>query len=318
MNKLFPHHNQRDRQKLVLFVIFFSFFIFLTFFYLLQQYNLISGAPTQGTVSLNVLSGGGFRPAAGEDTPTTREQGRLISLLLEVIPKKVELHLNQYDYSRFSLHLIHHADFPFDLTFTSNIPILKILEPYVALGSGEEQDVNFQVETDQVGTFIGHITIEDVFVFKQIPVLIQIDNLDFHVAVDLLTKTVLPGQDISAQIVVSPLFSQNLTLQYSVQDVTNKVYYMENEELVVTGGESRFQKTFSLPEPLPYNDYFLVVTAEQVDQKASGADSFAVVSSLTPTEEYPVQIYHQSPLLFFLIVLLILLVHLLIMWKRKK
>ena len=313
-----PNHNSSDKQKMVVFIIIFSFFALVSSFYLLQQYNIISGAGTSGTVNFTILQSQG--PPSTLGNQVIKDKSKILSFKLEVIPKKVEIHLDQYAYSMFSLRLIHHTDFPFDLAFTSNIPILKILEPYVALDPGEEQDVFFQVETDRVGTFIGHITIEDVFVFKQIPALIQIDDVDFRVAVNILssTKTVLPGQDISAEIVVSPLFSQNLTLHYSIQDSANKIYLTEDEALAAAGGESRFQKTFSLAEPLSYNDYFLVVTAEQVGKKASGADSFAVVDSLTPTEEYPAQIYHQSPLLFFLIVLLILLFHLLIMWKRKK
>ncbi len=315
--RLFPHHGRGERQQLVLFVIFFSFFIFVSFFYLLQNYNIISGAGTTGTVNFTILES--EKPPAILGNKIIKDKSKILSFLFEVIPKKLKLHINQYDYGLLRVRAINRADFPFDLTLSTNVRVLKILEERVPLDPGQEKELLFQVATDKVGIYIGVLTFEDTFVFKQLPVLIQVDHVDFRVTVDLAsTATVLPGQAIAAHITVDPLFTDNVTLAYSIQDVNGKIYWSEEEQATASGDSLRFQKTFALPADLPYQDYFLIATAEQLGKKASGGDSFTLAESLSPTQEFPTQIYYQSPLLFFLIVLAILLLHLIIIWRRKK
>ena len=312
--------NKREQgdQRLFFFAIVFLSFALLSFFAFLQHYNIISGAGTSGTVNFTILPS--ERPPGELGSRIIKDKSRILSFDLEVIPKKITIHAAQYDYTLVRLRLIHHGTSPFDLAFSTNVPALKILEEHVSLKPGEEKEVILRVDTIKQGIFLGVLTITDVFVFKQLPVLIQVDHVDFRVGVDIpeAVETILPGQDLYADVIIEPLYGQNVTLAYRVQDTFEHVFLEEQESLPFSGPISSFRKTFAFSEPLPLGDYFLLISAKQLGKQAMGGDSFGVDDSLEPKREFPVRLYTQSPWLFFLIVLAILLLHILMAWHRKE
>lgn len=310
------HNRSGEHQKIFSFALIFLVFSLLSFFAFLQHYNIISGAPTSGTVNFTILEGAGK-----EDTRahTIRQQGTLLSLQLEVIPSKIIVHTAQYQPSIVRLRLLHRGTSPFNLVFSTKVKALQILEERVSLNPGGEKEVTLRVDTTTPGVFLGALRIEGVSVFKQLPVFIQVDQVDFHVQVAIPTalERVLPGQSISANIIIEPVYGENVTLVYRVHDAEEKIILEEQESLSSSQQKISFRKTLAFKEPLPLGDYFLTVTAEQLGKTAAGGDSFTVVESLEPLHEFPAQLYRQSPLIFFLIVLAILLLHLVMTWRKK-
>lgn len=310
-----------SRQSVFLLVLAFFLIVLVGYPSLSFLTNLISGAGTSdgGTVILNITGKtGGISEEVARKEP--RRQGKLLSFDLEVIPQQIIEKLNQHDGKIIQLLLRNRGSRTLDLTLSTNVPILTITEQKILLPPGGEKTATVLLNTDHVGIFVGRLTIEGLFAFKQLPVSIQIDLPGDHtvsVVVPSSLKTILPGQNIFAMITLTDLQDGQLDLRYVIQDSDQQILVEEREQKPVTGGTLTFQKTFALPDTLEIDDYYLVVEATQNGKTAQGVDHFAVVDALAEQREFPERLYRESPLSFFLIVVVILLLHVFMVWHKK-
>ncbi len=317
------HQEKRKRQQLLFFLILFVCFSYFGFF-LLKYTNIISGAGTSGTVNFTILASAGGGGGGGEEEEIARRLrngGSILSWQLEVIPKEIKENLNRFEGKLVTLLLRNRGDKTFDLTLFTNVNILKIGEQRVILPPGGEQKVTVIIDTSQQGIFVGYLTIEGLFAFKQLPVLIKVGiPASYHLEVTIppSAQMILPGQDIFADVVIAPLENGTIALTYLVKDSNNQILLQESEEANVTQQRLAFQKTFDLPDQLPFGRYYLLVQSDYRGEKTEDAAAFDVVETIGKQEEYPVQLYKQSPMIFFLIVLAILFLHLFMTHHKNK
>ncbi|MBI1972924.1 hypothetical protein HYS50_02885 [Candidatus Woesearchaeota archaeon] len=311
-----------SRNSLLFPLVVLTLLLFGIFTYPFLSYwaNIISGAETaSGTVSITILGRAG---EVGEEVikPKVRERGKLISLELEVIPDEIVARVERYQGKIISLLLRNRGDKTFNLVLSSTVSALKVTEKNVVLAPGEEKRVVLIVDTSKLGIFVGLLKIEGLFAFKQLPVFIHIlepGAYQVRVTIPPAVKKILPGQPLFADITVESLLVDNLTLSYLIKDSADQIVVQEEEQTYAQQKTLAFRKTFALPENLALGDYFLLVEAVQPDQRAAGGDLFSVVESLEERQEFPARLYRESPLVFFLIILAILVLHI-IMTRSKK
>ena len=194
-------------------------------------------------------------------------------------------------------------------------------ETRITLSPGAEKKISVQVDSSQTGIFIGRLSAEGNFVFKQLPVLVNIFSqgpYQVTAALPAMYQHISSTQDISAEIIFSPLSGDSLDVTYLIKNEENIPVLEEHETLAATQTTLSFQKTFDLPLLLPLGRYYLIVSANYRGVPAEDVTFFDVVENIPSEKEYPLAIYHQNPLIFFIIVLAILLLHILMTWRKEK
>ncbi len=101
---------------------------------------------------------------------------------------------------------------------------------------------------------------EGIQVVHEAAVVLEIESevVLFDASVDLLKKTLLPGEDLKATITLVDLRRQqhpaDVKLIYTVLDLNNAKYY-EEEEVISLEQQASFSKTIPLPATIPTGDY---------------------------------------------------------------
>jgi len=290
----------------------------VTYPYLSSWANVISGAES-GTVTINITGKIGGE-GGGERQLKVREGGKLISLELEVIPEEIVEELEEHQGKLIQLRLRNRGTKVFRLTLFTDVKILKIPQPEIVLPPGEQQTVTVIIDTSQRGIYVGTLTIEGLFAFKQLPVQIRIDaptSYSVDVTIPEPQQRILSGQDIFAAIVIEPLQGGMIAITYVIKDNTDTIILREQEQTSAPSPRLSFQKTFALPDTLPLGRYYLIVETDYKGKVAHDVTHFTIVDRLVPQEEYPRRLYSESPLVFFLIIFAILILHIIMTRSRK-
>ncbi len=316
------HREQRavSQKSLLFFLLFFIAFAVTTFL-LIEYFNTISGEAVgeSGTVQLRVLESAAV---SAEGEARARLKGKSLLYNLEVEPSEIKLTLAPGSRQPFDITLRNVGSDSLHLYLSTDVSLLDISETELLLPPGAERRVTLLIARTHEQIALGTLTIEGISAFKQLRVFIIIRSPERPYALDVTIpesfKYRLPGQPLSAAISLAPApLGRSLSFTYLVKNDQDQIVFEEREKTQAFTQPS-FQKTLALPSSLGYGTYYLFVQTELENTLLQDADDFFLVSKIPGSVEYPEQIYRQSPLFFFLIILVILFLHVLMTWRKKK
>ncbi|GEM_PF-3510026 len=319
-----PHHPEPrtvSSKSLLLFMLFFTVFAVSTFL-LIEYLNIISGEAVgdSGSVQLRILESEAV--SSEEGAARARLKGKSLLYNLEVEPSEIKLTLQPGSQHSFAITLRNVGSDDLHLYLSTDVSLLDISEPELILPPGAERRVTLLIDRTQEHIALGTLTIEGISAFKQLRVFLIIRSpekpFSLDVAIPASFKHRLPGQPLSATISLTPApLGRSLSFTYLVKNEKNQIVFEEREKTPALT-QSSFQKTLILPSSLTYGTYYLFVQTTIDDALLENADDFSLVSATPGSMEYPEQIYRQSPLFFFLIILAILFLHVLMTWRKKR
>ena len=128
-------------------------------------------------------------------------------------------------------------------------------------------------------------TYNDFQVIEEAAVVLEIESevVLFDASVDVLKKTLLPGEDLKATITLVDLRRQqhpaDVKLIYTVTDVKNAKFY-EEEEIISLEQQASFSKTIPLPATIPTGDYVFSVKVLFEQSFATATEIFHIEAPL--------------------------------------
>lgn len=225
------------------------------------SYNLPSSGSTNGSTSSSsgstsggTSSGGGAPTVSTEPVLQYKENPRFVT-----------------DPSEFDLSIVQSlkANREFSITYTGNSAVevvfesegdlkreINFEEKRVTLYPNEQRTIKFGVTVNERGVTTGSIIIiQGDTIVKKIPIVVNAksENFLFDVKLDLLKKSLNPGNDVIAQVglaQVGPQLKVDVTANYVIKDFEGNSYDQESETFYVLG-EKEYSKKFSTAELKP-------------------------------------------------------------------
>ncbi|MDP3640507.1 MAG: hypothetical protein Q8R53_04905, partial [Nanoarchaeota archaeon] len=152
---------------------------------------------------------------------------------------------------------------------------------------------------------------EGIQVIEEAAVVLEIESevVLFDASVDLLKKTLLPGEDLKATITLVDLRRQqhpaDVKLIYTVTDIKNAKFY-EEEEIISLEQQASFSKTIPLPATIPTGDYVFSVKVLFEQSFATATEIFHIEAPFTQLASRLARPFAQPSVLLLIPVLAVL------------
>jgi len=152
----------------------------------------------------------------------------------------------------------------------------------------ETKIIILNVLSDEVGVETGRLVIKTSDNTYAIPIILETESekVLFDVSLDLRPKTLLPGQDITAQTVIYNINEIGLVdvdIKYIMKDFTNKLI-LEDQEKITMDTQATTSKTFTIPEDLKEGNYVVIVQVIYLESVGTASEPFIVVKIEEPSQ----------------------------------
>ncbi|MFC2143557.1 NosD domain-containing protein [Candidatus Aenigmatarchaeota archaeon] len=198
---------------------------------------------------------------------------------------------------------------------------MAISEDSFSLSPSDKKTINidiFSKEDELPDAYTGRITVSGGGKSKVVNVILEIKGKEalFDVIVDVIDKTVRPGDNVKANIQVinmGDLYDIDITHYIAIKDFEGNVLTMKQESLAIED-KLTLERTIKTPENILSGSYVFYSDVLYGDSTAAGADAFEVIGEEARTiQTYVYESY--LPKIFGAITLVILLI--IIVWKEK-
>jgi len=153
---------------------------------------------------------------------------------------------------------------------------------------GETKRVTLNVLSEEVGVETGKLIVKESDNTYVIPIILETESekVLFDVSLDVRPKSLLPGEDITAQAVIYNINDIGIVdekVEYTIKDFTNKLI-LEDEETITIETQATTSKIFTLPEFLQAGNYVVIVQVLYQDSVGTASEPFIVRKIEVPTQ----------------------------------
>lgn len=188
--------------------------------------------------------------------------------------------------------LTNDGEVPLQITIDNPLTsVLSIIPLTIDLAPKHDYDVRFvfnpfrqanpDIYTGRV-TFIGRDRWDrSVQKFINVVAEVESERALFDSSIDLVKKSYLPGENLTAVITVYNLRGiapAEVTLRYVVSDIINSTIIYDEKQTITLEDQASFPKTIPLPKELPPGQYLFSVRIQYAHSFASSTEVFTVTS----------------------------------------
>ena len=247
-----------------------------------------------GTLIFNVTQ---FTVYSAEETPVVTPTppvsggagGGMKSFSVDV--NQISVKLNQGEIETRNVIIKNNLNRQMNITISSKkiADFILIKDPMIILGPGESKSIpiDFIARIDDIpDLYLGEIILKENMVEEEILVTLEIESkdmlLDVYAEIPSTSKRVLPGKNLSAEIMILNLeeskTARDIKIEYKIRDLDGNDIF-EEEGIITIETQLEFIKSIQIPENTEYGDYILYVRAIYNGEVASASAGFEVVKS---------------------------------------
>jgi hypothetical protein len=237
----------------------------------------------------------------------------------------IEVMLKQGETERESFNITSNINKDLFMEIEHNLPetMLVISEEEFYLAGGETKTINVEIlarEEEVPDAYVGRIIVRNGNVTRAINVIIIVKERKplFDVMAEVVDKTVLPPQDVEANITIlnlGDLKNIDIQLYYALRDFDGNILTFKEESIAI-GDRLDITRALTIPDNYSCVDHVFYARASYNGITAASADLFTILCGL-PELPAPMPIIWTFvyDLLFLIIVIILIL---LIIRKRRQ
>ena len=179
---------------------------------------------------------------------------------------------------------------------------------------GQAKTITLTIFSDTVGVETGRMILATPTKTYAIPVILETEseNVLFDVSLEVKPKTVLPGDEISAQTVIyniNEIGQVDIDVVYSIKDFYNNLILEEKEKITIETQATTSRK-FRIPVDAREGEYVIIAQVSYQGVVGTASESFFIGKIEEPSI---INVYY-----IIILIILILLFIILIIYKKRK
>jgi len=234
-----------------------------------------------------------------ESTPSSVSTGGGITRTksFSVNINEISVHLKQGEVATRNIVITNNLNKQLNIIISSQRieNFILIRDSMINLAPGESKSIPIDFiarTTDIPELYLGKIIIKEGGIEEEILVILEVESkdilLDVYAEIPLISKKVLRGEDLFAEIRILNLGAfggrQDVKIEYKVKDLDGNDIFEEHETIAIET-QTSFIKRIHIPEYIEHGNYILYIRAIYDGEVASASARFEVAKSKVALSE---------------------------------